>query len=111
GNNIIGESYFFLDLFYAINETKEEIINFNQKFGADKIKELVDYFQRSNEIYWNVWIDFSYARGVREKYDYEGHIELIFLVSSENSNQLRFKAEIEWEKHTWNCPAIILTEI
>lgn len=109
--DIMGESFFFLDLFYAINETREEIVNFNQRLGNETITELINDFEYSNEIYWNVWIDFSYPRGVREKYDKEGHFELIFIVSSENSNQLRFKAEAEWKKETWNRPIITVTEI
>ncbi len=104
--DIMGKSYFFLDLFLVTNETKEEIINFNKRLGEEVIKEKVEDAEYSNEIHWNVWIDLSYPRGVRDKYKREGYFELTFLVFSENSNQLKFKAFIEWERERWNHPSI-----
>ncbi|NQT55701.1 MAG: hypothetical protein HQ551_05695 [Desulfobacteraceae bacterium] len=109
--DIMGKSYYFLDLFLVINETKEEIINFNKRLGKETIKEKTEDAEYSNEIYWNVWIDLSYPRGVRDKYKWEGHFELTFLVFSENSNQLKFKASIDWEKEKWNNPSIDVIKV
>ena len=64
----------------------------------------------SNDKYWNVWIDTSYARGVPPQYVIDGYFELEFIILGENFKHHRFKVFMEWEKKNWNQPKIEIVD-
>lgn len=98
-------SYFFLDLVYCINETYAEIINYYKDKNVISM-ELIDPPDYSNDVYWAVWVDRSYLRGIPEVYRNEGIFKLNYHVIAENCKQIKFTAKIKWEKSTWNDPEI-----
>ena len=109
--DIVPKSFFFLDLFHSINESSNEIFAFNEKrlkkyhiyFDEGILKETIQKDIRPSEkIYWNVWIDISYDRGVPKKYDQQGDIILYFIISGENCDPLKFQAVINWSYQNWN---------
>ena len=113
--DIVPNSYFFLDLFWAKNETTSEILAFNEEkfknYGAliDRkiLKKIIDDdIQPIQEIYWNVWVDNSYDRGLPVKYNVQTKIDIYFTVNSENCAPIRFKAIIKWLYETWDRPDI-----
>lgn len=113
--DIVPESHFFLDLFWSKNETSSEIYSFNEArikhYGIDLrselLKEIIDKdIQPSQEIYWNVWVDNSYERGLPRKYDIQGDIYIYFIVNSENCAPIRFEAIVTWSFDIWNSPDI-----
>jgi hypothetical protein len=108
-------SFFFLDVFYAKNESLNGIYSFtNEQLGENNIsleEELLKEFIKndirpSGEIYWNVWIDTSYDRGVPKRYDFEGEIKIDFIINAENCDPVKFKAIINWTFKNWNQPDI-----
>ena len=111
--DIIPKSHFFLDLFYSVNETKEEIINFNYVFyrGALYKKSLNEIFERkkivpSGQIYWNVWVAKPSERGMPGKYTHQGQVVIHLVLNAENCSALRFRAKIDWSSQTWDKPQI-----
>jgi len=113
--DIVPESHFYLDLFWSKNETSTEIYSFNETrikhYGIDLrndlLKEIIeDDIQPSQEIYWNVWVDNSYERGLPRKYDIQDDITIYFIVNAENCAPIRFEAIIKWTFETWNFPDI-----
>jgi hypothetical protein len=78
--------------------------------GEDTIRRLIGKTQYSNDQYWNVWIDLSYARGVPPRYVVEGYFELQFIISAENCGPYTFKAAVVWEKKSWDQPQIEVSE-
>lgn len=110
--DILPKSYFFMDLFWAKNETFSEIFSFNnakyrQEIKKEVLEEIITkHINPSGEVYWNVWIDTSFDRGVPKKYDFEGDIVIYFIISGENCDPLRFKAIINWSFKKWNAPTI-----
>ncbi len=102
-------SYFFLDLVFCINETYEEIMNYYS--GRDDIPTgLIDPNDYSGNIYWDVWVDKSYVRGIPARYTTEGFFELNYHVMADNCKPLSFTACMTWEKATWNKPKITVNE-
>lgn len=101
-------SKFFLDLFYAVNETSDEIFRYHKELGDNTLQRIIGNTDYSNDIYWNVWIDASYPRGVSMKNVIEGHFELRFIIYAENCHPQEFKVFIDWDKKGWNRPTIKL---
>jgi hypothetical protein len=66
------DSKFYLDLFYSINESNEEVLKYHSELGANILNRVVGNTEYSNDIYWNVWIDATYPRGVFQKEIVEG---------------------------------------
>jgi len=60
----------------------------------------------SDDVYWAVWVDRSYPRGIPAVYREEGYFELNYLVTAENCKPIRFTACIQWQKSAWNKPEI-----
>jgi len=113
--DIVPESHFFLDLFWSKNEASSEIYSFNEArikhYGIDLrsklLKEIIDKdIQPSQEVYWNVWVDNSYERGLPRKYDIQGDIYIYFIVNAENCVPIKFEAIVSWSFDTWNSPDI-----
>jgi len=110
--DITRNSYFFLDLFYFINESRDEIIRYHETVDKATIDRIIgkngDY---SGDIFWNVWVDTSYERGIPYRYDYEGTIKVIYVLSAENCEPYKFEADIEWSKIKWDEPIISVKKI
>jgi hypothetical protein len=113
--DIVHESYFFLDLFHAINYSLDEIASFNeielrkQKIPLDSsvLKDIISkYVKPDGDIYWNVWIDNPQFRGVPARYYFQGDMVLHFIVNSENCAPLKFEALISWSVANWSEPDI-----
>jgi hypothetical protein len=108
--DIMPDSFFFLDLFYSINETSNEIMSYNKKLCEGIDQEIIDIFIKninpSNEIYWNVWVNNPHNRGIHHKYYFEGEIVLFIIINAENCDPIKFKAKILWNQLQWNCPEI-----
>ena len=113
--DIVPESHFFLDLFWSKSETTSEIFSFNDtrirhsgiSLRSDLLKEIIENdIQPTQEIYWNVWVDNSYERGLPRKYNIQGDIVIYFVVNAANCDPLRFEAIVKWTADTWNCPDI-----
>jgi hypothetical protein len=107
--DIIPGSHYFLDTFYSINETKYEIKKLNKAIYFDAIgdqmmQEIINEINPSEEIYWNVWVDKSYARGIPQCYTIEGDFVLHFILNAENHKPIRFRAFIRWSKASWKMP-------
>lgn len=102
------KSSVLLDLFYAINLTTEEIKKYHVELGENTLKKIFENARYPEEIYWNVWIDTSYARGVPIKYTMEGFFELDFIAAAENCKPLKFAVSVEWDRKRWNQPNIKL---
>ncbi len=105
--DITRDSYFFLDLFYIINESRDEIIRYYEAVDKETINRLVgrneDY---SGDVFWNVWVDTSYERGIPYRYDYEGTAKAIYVLSAENCEPFKFVADMQWGKVKWSEPLI-----
>jgi len=103
---------FFLDLFWSKNETEDELVDFNEKRFDDEIEKKIikrivnDTKYPTGEIYWNVWVDRSFHRGIPVKYNFEGKIKLFITINCENCSPIQFKAIIDWTRETWNNPNI-----
>lgn len=110
--DIISKSHFFLDLFWAKNETSEEICSFNNEIYNNVIdKNILEVITKNNifpseEIYWNVWVDTSFNRGIPEGYDFEGKVVVHIIIKGENCDPLKFEAIINWYFDGWNQPDI-----
>lgn len=113
--DIVPDSHFFLDLFWAKNEKTSEILSFNEfRFNSygielkrELLKDIIDNdISPTQEIYWNVWVDNSYDRGLPRRYNIQGEIYIYFVVNADNCSPLRFKAIIEWTHDSWNSPNI-----
>ena len=70
------------------------------------MEEIIKDIQPSQEIYWNVWVDNSYERGLPRKYDIQGDICIYFIVNAENCAPIKFVAMVTWAFVTWNSPDI-----
>jgi len=113
--DIVPNSHFFLDLFWSQNESTSEIFSFNEakfkSYGilleAENLKKIIeDAIRPTQEIYWNVWVDNSFPRGLPVRYDIQGDICLHFVVNADNCSPLRFKAIVNWTYDTWDSPNI-----
>jgi hypothetical protein len=113
--DIVPDSHFFLDLFWVKNETTEAVIDFNRlrirhygiRLEESLLREIIEQEVRpTGEVYWNVWVDTSYPRGLPNKYDFEGSIRAFFVVNGDNCKPLTFVASISWCPHKWNEPSI-----
>ncbi|MBI4826081.1 MAG: hypothetical protein HY807_06625 [Nitrospirae bacterium] len=108
--DIIPKSFYFLDIFFAINETKEAVYNVNKRFYGflpdDTLMSWIAENQIEDDIFWNVWIMNPEERGVPSKHYEEGMIKIHFIINAENSDPLRFIAHINWSKEKWNKPDI-----
>jgi hypothetical protein len=109
------KSSFFLDVFWANNETSLEIISFNSERYNNRdlwIKEeLLEKHVKQKiippeQIYWNVWVKNPLFRGIPESYDFQGTINIYFIINGDNCNPLKFQAIVDWKFETWNKPAI-----
>lgn len=103
-------SYFFLDLVYCINESYKAIIDYYQDWDDFPIG-LMDSKDYSGDVYWGVWVNRSYSRGIPEVYRDEGNFELNYHVIAENCKPIKFTATISWEKSSWNNPEISIREV
>ena len=78
--DISPKSYFYLDLFYVKNEYFKTIFDHNMKIinntsleiYDDTLKDIISNLNITEKIYWNVWIDSSYARGLPTEYYHHG---------------------------------------
>jgi hypothetical protein len=104
--DISQESHFFLDLFYAVSETREDILKYHKELGEDTLQRILGDAEYSGDVFWNVWIDTSYPRGVPPKYTVEGHFEFNFIVHAENCKPCNFTVSVGWNKGRWNRPDI-----
>lgn len=109
-SDIPPDSKFFLDLFYAVNETNKEVLKYHEELGQSTLKRIIGKAEYSKDIYWNVWIDASYPRGVSTKNIIEGNFKLNFIIYAENCKPHKFKISIDWDKKTWNSPKIKVME-
>ncbi len=113
--DIVPQSHFYLDIFYAINSTSDEIVSFNEqelrkqklKIDSDILKDIVkNDIVPDEEIYWNVWVDNPQSRGVPARYYFQGEITIYFIINAENCDPLKFEALIKWTQKDWNEPNI-----
>jgi hypothetical protein len=113
--NIGPESHFFLDVFWVKNERTPEVFSFNEwridGYGIfleshHLTRILEEDIQPSGEIYWNVWVENPYNRGLPDRFLFEGHIIIFFVVNGENCGPVRFEAVIDWTSERWNQPDI-----
>lgn len=109
--DIVSQSYFFLDLFYSKNEEREAVKEYNAFRYQNEVERedwdfLVDRLTLWEGKYWNVWVKSPLKRGLSEKLTHQGKFILFFVVNSENSKAIRFKAVIEWDFDNWNQPKI-----
>ena len=111
--DIVPNSHFFLDIFLVKNETAQEIFWFNNKksagYGMDEtiLKDIIrDRFLPSEDIFWSLWVDTSYLRGIPEKYFFDGDIIVYFTINAENANPINFEFHISWHHEKWDCPSI-----
>ncbi len=113
--DIVPKSHFFLDLFWAKNEQRSEIMSFNIKryhingieLNEDLLEEIIcKDIRTTQEIYWNVWVDNSYNRGLPRKYDIEGEIHIYIVVNADNCAPVAFEAIVDWTYDSWNKPNI-----
>jgi hypothetical protein len=110
--DIVPKSHFFLDIFWSNNEMPLEITNFNHILYREEINKniLEDIIENdispSGEVYWNVWVESPYNRGIPSKYDFEGDISIHFILNGENCGPLRFQALVNWTFSSWNSPNI-----
>lgn len=109
------KSFFFLDIFRVINETEEETLSFNMikykyfriPISEDILREVIkSRIPLSGQIFWSVWIDLTYERGVPSKYDEQGNFILYFNISADNCHPKKFEVIINWEKENWDKPDI-----
>lgn len=106
------KSHFFMDLFRVINETTQEIVDFNYDFYGRKIEKehLAEIVKVENvaseDIYWNIWVKDPKVRGIRERYGHEGYIVIYFVIVGENCDPLKFQACIDWNRKNWHQPKI-----
>jgi hypothetical protein len=104
--DIPSESKFFLDLFYAVSETRENILRYHRELGESTLQRIIGDTEYSGDVFWNVWIDTSYPRGVPPKYTIEGHFEMNFIVYAENCRPYKFAVSVDWDRPRWNRPDI-----
>lgn len=109
--DIIPKSHFFLDLFWSINETHETVINFNyqdlqQEIEKEIIEEWVQKINPVEDVYWNVWVDTSFERGIHSKFRNEGEIIIHITINAENCDPIKIKITVDWEIEKWNQPKI-----
>jgi len=102
------DSKFFLDLFYSVNETNEEVLKYHNELGESTLQRIIGNTEYSKDIYWNVWIDATYPRGVSTKNIVEGRLKLNFVIYGENFKPSQFKFLIDWDRKSWNKPKITL---
>jgi hypothetical protein len=109
------KSFFYLDVFFSGNETVKEILSFNldklKIIGIEIEQEILEriitqHIKPKQEIYWNVWVEKPYLRGLPSKYIYSGDIHIFFIVNAENCNPISFKAMINWSAENWDKPSI-----
>ena len=106
--DIPSKSQVLLDLIYSINLTTEEIWRYHAELGENTLKKILENARYAEEVYWNVWIDATYPRGVPIKYTMEGYFELDFIAAAENCKPFKFAVSVEWERKNWNQPDIKL---
>jgi len=115
--DIVPDSHYFLDLFWSKNETTSEIYKFNKEkmekynviINHEVLTDIIDSdICPSNEIYWNVWVDNSWDRGIPKKNDIQGKIIIYFIVNASNCKPIRFTAFINWNFKNWNRPEIYI---
>jgi hypothetical protein len=82
-------SFFFLDLVYSINETYPEIRN-RYRDWDDVPWSMIVPERCSGDIYWAVWVDRNYSRGIPEKYGLEGDFELNYHLMADNSEPVNY---------------------
>jgi len=105
-------SHFFMDLFRVINETTQEIVDFNyERYQGQLEKDDLETIIKgenvaSEDIYWNIWVKDPRVRGIHERHRHEGHIVIYFIVVGENSDPLKFQAHIDWNRKSWHQPNI-----
>ncbi len=113
--DIVPNSHFFLDVFYAKNETSTEIFNFNNtklkhyniNLQDELLKEIIEQdLQPSEEVYWNVWVDNSYDRGLPSKYSIQGEIIIYFIINADNCSPIKFESIVNWSFMNWNQPQL-----
>lgn len=109
--DIIPKSYFFLDVFYAINETIEEVIDFNyndfrREIDKDTLEKIVKKINPIDDVYWNVWVDNSYDRGIPKKFYHNGLIVIHIIVNAENCSPMRLEVNINWDQDKWKNPNV-----
>jgi hypothetical protein len=113
--DIAPQSHFFMDVFWVKNETIDEIFKFNNelynKHGIEIKEEILKSIietkiETMNKIYWNVWVDTSYERGIPSGYIFEGKIIIHFNISSDNCEPVNLKTKIEWSKLKWDNPSV-----
>ena len=75
------------------------------------LKKIIANLNRTEKIFWNVWIDTSFARGLPTQYSYSGDIHIYILVNAENCKPLKLVAKINWSPNNWNKPKINITKI
>ena len=114
--DIAPKSHFFLDLFWVKNERIEEILNFNfNRYRGEINKENLEVMIKENspadEVYWNVWIDNNWNRGVPTKIRHEGDISADFIINGDNCDPIRLNCSIVWFQESWNKPKISIRQI
>ena len=100
-------SYFFLDLVaYSISE-RYDICSYYE--GREDVPwGLLDPKYYSDNVYWAVWVDRSYPRGIHEKFTWEGYVELNYYVMADNCKPTSFTALMLWQRSRWNKPEICI---
>lgn len=109
--DIMPHSHFFLDTFWIKNETTSYVVDFNHKMHSGIKRDVLETIIKtkinpSNDIYWNIWVDNSYDRGIPVKFWTQGKILIYFIIIAENCKAIRFEADIIWSFENWNTPQI-----
>lgn len=113
--DISPHSFFFLDVFWSKSERVVDVIDHNaaryREIDNTLLREIIEKtIQPTGEVYWNVWVDLSYNRGIPDRYVFQGNIAISFIVNADNANPLSFEALIDWSYDTYNSPSVRIRE-
>ena len=109
--DISPHSHFFLDVIWSKSERLGDVVSFNRDRYPDMpgalLQEIVENDMRpSGEVFWNVWADFSYDRGIPTRYDRDGEFTIYFIVDAANASPIRFEAVGHWTSGKYDSPTI-----
>ncbi|WP_028314981.1 hypothetical protein [Desulfatibacillum aliphaticivorans] len=113
--DIVQGSHFFLDAFKIISNNRKDIIDCNANFYGKVlpigfINTIVDNIDHigtvTSIVYWNVWVDNPFIRGIPPMYKHDGIFKIVFVMNSENANSLHFALKVDLDKDDWKNPKI-----
>jgi hypothetical protein len=114
--DILPNSFFFLDLIRFVNEQKKDLVDFNYQLYQKKIprtffEKIIFESKTVEKPYWSVWIKNAFLRGLKETYFEQGKFIIYYILNSENSSNIKFSAEIYWNRSEWDNPKVLIRTI